>query len=71
MDVYLEQPPMNFRIYQWTSKTATKVLVDPGLALMPYIIGFLRGGCPKGGGNWGTLRIPREDLGTLGNIRED
>ena len=25
----------------------------------------------KGGGNWGTLRIPREDWGTLGNIRED
>ena len=24
------------------------------------IIGFLRGGCPRGGGNWGTLRIPRE-----------
>ena len=21
-------------------------------------------------GNWGTLRIPREDWGTLGNIRE-
>ena len=28
------------------------------------------GGCPRGGGNWGTLRIPREDWGTLGNIRE-
>ena len=25
------------------------------------IIGFLRvPGCPRGGGNWGTLRIPRE-----------
>ena len=33
-------------------------------------IGFLSGGCPRGRGNWGTLRIPREDLGTLGNIRE-
>ena len=32
--------------------------------------GFLRGGV-QGGGNWGTLRIPREDWGTLGNIRED
>ena len=30
----------------------------------------LKGGCPRGGGNWGTLRIPREDWGTLGNIRE-
>ena len=29
-------------------------------------LGFLRGG-----GNWGTLRIPREDWGTLGNIRND
>ena len=27
-------------------------------------------GCSRGGGNWGTLRIPREDWGTLGNIRE-
>ena len=27
-------------------------------------------GCPSKGGNWGT-RIPREDWGTLGNIRED
>ena len=25
---------------------------------------------PRGGGNWGTLRIPREDWGTLGKIRE-
>ena len=31
---------------------------------------FLKGGCPRGGGNWGTLRIPREDWGTLGKIRE-
>ena len=32
----------------------------------------LKGGrCPRGGGKWGTLRIPREDWGTLGNIRED
>ena len=30
------------------------------------IVGFLRGGV-QGGGNWGTLRIPREDGGTLGN----
>ena len=31
------------------------------------IVGFLRGGCSRGGGgNWGTLRIPREDWGTLG-----
>ena len=34
------------------------------------IVGFLRG-CSRGGGNWGTLRIPREDWGTLGNILED
>ena len=36
--------------------------------LGPFIIGFLRGGCPRGG-VWGTLRIPREDWGTLGKIR--
>ena len=35
------------------------------------IVGFVRGGCSRGGGNWGTLRIPREDWGSLGNIRED
>ena len=29
-----------------------------------------KGGVFKGGGNWGTLRIPREDWGTLGKIRE-
>ena len=29
------------------------------------------GGCLRGGGSWGTVRIPREDWGTLGNIRED
>ena len=31
---------------------------------------ILKGGGPRGGGNWGTLRIPREDWGTLENIRE-
>ena len=31
---------------------------------------LVKGGCPRGGDNWGTLRIPREDWGTLGNIRE-
>ena len=36
----------------------------------PNFVGFLRG-VFKGGGNWGTLRIPREDWGTSGNIRED
>ena len=31
----------------------------------------LQGGVFKGRGcSWGTLRIPREDWGTLGNIRE-
>ena len=30
----------------------------------------LKGGVPRGGGNWGTLGIPREDWGALGNIRE-
>jgi len=30
----------------------------------------LKGGVFKGG-NWGTLRIPREDWGSLGNVRED
>ena len=28
-------------------------------------------GVQGGGGNWGTLKIPREDWGTLGNIRKD
>ena len=29
-----------------------------------YYYRVLKGGCPRGGGNWGTLRIPREDWGT-------
>ena len=29
------------------------------------------GGVQVEGGNWGTLRIPREDWGTSENIRED
>ena len=29
----------------------------------------LEGGCPRAGCNWGILRIPGEDWGTLGNIR--
>ena len=33
--------------------------------------GFLGGKCSRGGGNRGTPRIPGEDWGTLGNIRED
>ena len=33
------------------------------------IVGFLRGGCSKGGDNWGTLRIPRDDWATLAKIR--
>ena len=32
-------------------------------------VGFLLGGCPRGEVNWGTLRISREDWGTLGKIR--
>ena len=33
------------------------------------VLKALRGGCSRGGGIWGTLRIPREDWGILGNIR--
>ena len=37
------------------------------VAMFPYFIGFLRvPGSPREGGNWGTLRIPREEWGTLG-----
>ena len=40
--------------------------------LVALFIGFLTGGFPRGGGNWGTLKIPREDWGDglLGNLRE-
>ena len=30
--------------------------------MMTFTIGFLRDGCPRGGGNWGTLRIPFDVL---------
>ena len=36
----------------------------------PCIGRVLKGGGVQGG-NWGTLRIPREDWGSLGNVRED
>lgn len=37
----------------------------------PFIHRVLKGLCSSRGGNWGTLKIPREDWRTLGNIRED
>ena len=45
--------------------------VTPPLDFSTCVVGFLRGGCSRGGGNWGTLRIPKKDWGTLGNIGED
>ena len=39
---------------------------EPNFAKLREFIGFLRGGCPRGVGNWGTLTIPREDWGSLG-----
>ena len=33
--------------------------------------GWLKGGCSRGVGKWGTPRICREDWGTLRNISED
>ena len=42
--------------YKWWIKQKAMILTS--------IVGFLRGGCSRGGGgNWGTLRIPREDWG--------
>ena len=40
------------------------------LILFYFYCRVLKGGVFKGGGNWGTLRIPREDWGTLGKTRE-
>ena len=57
-DIY-DEYDMNF----WMIRGSSTQFTD--------IVGFLRGGCSRGGGNWGTLRIPREDWGTLGNILED
>ena len=43
---------------------------EVNIQILTTLIGFLRrGGCPRGGGNWVTLGIPREDWGTLGKIR--
>ena len=49
-----------FWVGQWRGFSHSKCCIS--------IIGFLRGGCPRGGGNWGTLRIPRDAWG-LGKIR--
>ena len=45
---------------------ATRNSCDPNC--LSYMV-LKEGGCPRGGGKWGTLRIPREDWGTLGTIR--
>ncbi len=37
------------------------IMVIPALIVKPYNHRVLKGGCPRGGGDWGTLRIPRED----------
>ena len=36
--------------------------MEPNYSTIMFI-GFLRGRCPRGGSNWGTLRIIREDWG--------
>ena len=41
-------------------------------AWLHIVCRVLMGGCSRGGDNWGTTRIPREDWGALAlrNIRE-
>ena len=60
-------------ILQYKQAANSKGLRCPKENLIPHtFVGFLMvPGCPRGGGTWETLRIPREDWGTLGNIRED
>ena len=58
----------------WEPKVsaAYRELEDQGLTWDdPPILGSLRGGCSRGGGKLGTLTIPRDDWGTLGDNRED
>ena len=58
----------NFLVSEiWGIPTFSSKYMCQGLNSL-YYIGFLRG-CPRGWGNWRTLRIPREDWGTLGKIR--
>ena len=47
----------------WIPKGSTQYI--------PIFVGFLRGGCSRGGGKWGTQKIPRQDWGSLGEFRED
>ena len=62
------------RFTQVSTKQSTCFIVFRGTRFFHYHDSFhcrvLKGGCSRGGGNWGTLRIPGEDWGTLGNIRE-
>ena len=69
MSVHVQRPVME----KWRAQKGLDLFVvgDFGSGFGSHVVGFLRGGCSRGGGNWGTLRIPREDWGTLGNIRED
>ena len=52
---------------KWGCHSSESPLCDrENRRVMEFRIGFLDvGGGVQGGGNWGTLRIPREDWGTL------
>ena len=73
---YFQVRTVSFRECIWYFLDLKKVCLSkrPGTRILVnleiiFLIGFLSGGCPRGGVNSGTLRIPREDWGTLGKIR--
>ncbi len=62
----------NLKIPPWKGRNIYKPPVLGFHVSFGGCIGFSRGGCPRGVGNWGTLRIPFGkigDWGTLGKIR--
>ena len=59
------------KLFKWWQENGPKKTTSKPRISSPSNYRVLKGGgCPSRGGNWGTLRIPKEDWGALGNIRK-
>ena len=62
LDMGIFQPAM--LVYQRVVSLDIQIPPQNASGISKYLTG-----CPRGEGNWGTLRLPREDRGSLGKIR--